>query len=504
MPVRANESRGPRMTLRIPLILIVLAATAVPANFRAFEPAVVDFTPDTSDILRNVAGYVPLGIVLAALGARAVVTAALLSTLAETVQLFTTGRYPSLIDIASNVGGAALGVLVARRWDIQVPSIRISRKTGAIALSFALALVAAAAIAVSNGITNSRGVSSPGALEAHWPFDTSVAGTTPDLSGNGLQGTLRNGPALVEGLRGAAIHLDGIDDFIDFGNPKELRLTGSTTITAWIRMEVPLRNETVIVANRDLATNRGFQFDTRVHAGSHRIGLGLAPVSGARVYRGGNTPLLPGTWYHVAGVYDAPSRTIDVYVNGQLDNGPLIEVVPSCQASPNRNTSVGYRPGTGGTEFAAEFTGAIDDLRIYSRVLTPTELLADMSGNAVTGPESSGTDERQSFRPADDVCRRSVDLGGNRMPPLAAFFGLSAAVAVAGLWQTRVNTARMGCLAVNLAATLLFLQLAAGTLPYHYAWMIPLLTMAGAAAVAASLTEADAAPADAASVSQVD
>ena len=32
-------------------------------------------------------------------------------------------------------------------------------------------------------------------------------------------------------------------------------------------------------------------------------------------------------WYHVAGVYDAATQTINVYLNGQLDNGVLVGTV---------------------------------------------------------------------------------------------------------------------------------------------------------------------------------
>jgi len=37
--------------------------------------------------------------------------------------------------------------------------------------------------------------------------------------------------------------------------------------------------------------------------------------------RYGMSPLAIDTWYHVAGVYDAPAQTLDVYLNGELDNG---------------------------------------------------------------------------------------------------------------------------------------------------------------------------------------
>ena len=40
--------------------------------------------------------------------------------------------------------------------------------------------------------------------------------------------------------------------------------------------------------------------------------------------RYGATELVRDTWYHVAGVYDANVRTLNVYLNGHLDDGFLL------------------------------------------------------------------------------------------------------------------------------------------------------------------------------------
>ena len=41
------------------------------------------------------------------------------------------------------------------------------------------------------------------------------------------------------------------------------------------------------------------------------------------MFRYGATTLQPNTWYHIAGVYNAANQTLDVYLNGVLDNGQL-------------------------------------------------------------------------------------------------------------------------------------------------------------------------------------
>jgi len=82
--------------LRVPVLTMVLAATAVPVAFR--PPQWVDlhlFSISPYDIPQNIAGFVPVGIVLAALGpAWAVTVVALLSMFAEASQLVIPRTFP--------------------------------------------------------------------------------------------------------------------------------------------------------------------------------------------------------------------------------------------------------------------------------------------------------------------------------------------------------------------------------------------------------------------------
>src|SRR5262245_20589242 len=118
-----------RMTLRVPLIVLVFAATAIPVELRPLDVRGLDVSFRPSDIAANILGYVPVGVVLAGLGDLPALTlAALVSTVAETAQLFMAHRFPSAIDIASNLAGTIAGLLISRRWKIHSPLIRISRR----------------------------------------------------------------------------------------------------------------------------------------------------------------------------------------------------------------------------------------------------------------------------------------------------------------------------------------------------------------------------------------
>ena len=167
---------APRIALAVPVIFLILAATAIPIEFRSLGEAQMVFeVSDVPDIVTNVIGYVPLGIVLGELGLlRAVFIAGLISTFAETGQLVLMHRDPSFTDIVSNVAGAALGSLASARWKIRSPALPINRWAGALAvlLSFALVLYVRS---IAGEPVNTRGATTPGTLEADWRLDQEAA-----------------------------------------------------------------------------------------------------------------------------------------------------------------------------------------------------------------------------------------------------------------------------------------------------------------------------------------
>jgi hypothetical protein len=75
----------------------------------------------------------------------------------------------------------------------------------------------------------------------------------------------------------------------------------------------------------------------------------------------------------VAGVYNAPAQTLDIYVNGVLDNGTLVGTVPAAQVNSSVNVNIGRRTG------GMYFNGIIDEVRVYNRALTAAEIQADMN-----------------------------------------------------------------------------------------------------------------------------
>src|SRR5262245_36354128 len=212
----------------------------------------------------------------------------------------------------------------------------------------------------------------PLGVAAGYAFNEASGTTTADASGHGIVGTLVNGPTFTVGKYGNAVTLDGANDYVNLGNPTALRLTGSMTISAWVYASAFPADDAAIVSKRTSGES-GFQLDITKDTGPRTIGFKLTNSSGGMMFRYGATTLQLNTWYHVAGVYNASSQTLDVYLNGELDNGQLLGTVTSSQQNSTANVNIGRRAGSGFL-----FTGRIDDVRIADHALTKDQIQTDM------------------------------------------------------------------------------------------------------------------------------
>jgi concanavalin A-like lectin/glucanase superfamily protein/VanZ like protein len=488
-----------RIRLRAPVVTLVLAATAIPVELRPLGSESIDFGVGLWDVLANIGGYVPVGIVLGEFGwARAIISAGTVSAFAESLQLVMMNRSPSVIDLLTNTFGATLGAFISIRWRMRSPAIRMNAAGGVAAL--AVALVIYLWLWVCAGTTpNLRGETAPGALEAEWKFDESAGNKIVDSSGHGLNGTLEHRARRSAGVRGGGILFDGKRGDISFGRPGALRLSGSMTICGWIKSTSFPVDDAAIVSSLNSAGSRGgpstlprrpgtvgYQLDTTIDRGPRTVGFKLSDSCGELMARYGATPLVLNTWYHVAGVYDAEAKTLDVYLNGELDNGFLLGAVTSTQRSSRKPVYVGRRSGDSGFEFA----GVMDDVRIYSLALTKAQVLAAMNAAEIdnlAAPDAHSVQAHQASGVglgASHGCAVFTDPEDSTLPTYAGTLGVLAALGWAGLWS---STRKLPCLAVSLGAGLAVLATTTRTLPSFNLWLIPLTSLAGGVSVAVSL-----------------
>ena len=325
---------------------------------------------DVYDILANIAGFVPVGFVLADLGPVWAVMAAALLSAARRNQPACDGipnPFPDRCCDQRPRGnpGSDCSCSLQHKTPIH------GHQTDWSSCRCAFLVADSRRLDDVRQLARDRATTTPGTgtLEAHWTFDESGGRIALDSSGHGLNGEYHNEPKRVAGPIGNAVKFDGTTDYIDFGHPTALRLTSSMTISAWIKSTSYPRDDAAIVSSHN---GVGFQLDTTIDRGPRTIGFKLGNSCGLMMARYGKTPLALNTWYYVAGVYNAKAKTMDVYLNGELDNGFLLgPVMGHSKKPPDRM----YTSGSEATMIKYGFAGEIGDARIYSLPLTKAEIV---------------------------------------------------------------------------------------------------------------------------------
>ena len=100
---------------------------------------------------------------------------------------------------------------------------------------------------------------------------------------------MTNGATWGAGHNAGAVLLDGVNDFVELGNPGALQLTGSMTVSAWVNSAAFPLDDAAIVSKRGASV--GYGLDTTVDPGPRTVGSKLTSSSGGDMFRYGATTL---------------------------------------------------------------------------------------------------------------------------------------------------------------------------------------------------------------------
>jgi hypothetical protein len=216
-------------------------------------------------------------------------------------------------------------------------------------------------------------------LVGHWKLDEGTGVIAQDSSPFAAPGQLINGPQWVRGTLGNALSFDGVADYVDVGNPDHLHLISNMTIALWVYAD-RLSTETDVLITK----NGGFGdvgWHLYIEGGFPAMKIGHPNPFSKTSTRTASLKLSLGRWYHIAGVYNASARTMDMYVDGVLSNGLFNGTVPPSQRNSGQNINIARRSNE-----RRHFRGMLDDIRIYSRALSAQEL-ETLAGSEDTTPE---------------------------------------------------------------------------------------------------------------------
>ena len=206
---------------------------------------------------------------------------------------------------------------------------------------------------------------SPFGMVAWWPGD----GDASDLVG-AADGTLEQGTSFAPGIAAEAFALDGVDDYVDFGNASVLQVSsGDFSIDAWVRFDTVSATDMSIV---DKMSAVGVNLDgwRLIKQGDNRFWFCFGGGATNRCVDPAftvfsSTLAVPGVWFHVAVVKSASSFSL--YVNGGKEDSR--SPVPAFVDTHSASLLVGSYILQG-----SHLDGLVDEVQLFNRALSASEV----------------------------------------------------------------------------------------------------------------------------------
>ncbi len=234
-------------------------------------------------------------------------------------------------------------------------------------------------IAVCTGMFQQASGQLTSGLIAHWPFN----GNANDASGNGYNGTATNVTYItgLNGISNTAALFNGTSSYVDVAYQSGLNLT-SFSICAVVKINgyytgtcqgnillqrgADFQSGHYTLQFSDNAFNSCNVSDTSKHVFYSHV-RNKVPLNSTLQY----TPtIVSGNWYCVVSTFE--NDTMRIYVNGVLKN--TVQLSSGALGTSTDGLSIGASRMGSFIQFPYWLNGAIDDLRLYNRVLSAGEV----------------------------------------------------------------------------------------------------------------------------------
>jgi len=213
-------------------------------------------------------------------------------------------------------------------------------------------------------------------LVGYWHLDEGTATTTYDASGNGNTGTLTNGPTWQTGTNckaGSCLSFNGSTNSIQVPDASILNFgAGDFSVIAWVKLN---NSNSMRFVNKWLNSSVvGWIFDgNETTTGTNQPGyLRFRMGDGTHNFDyAANGNLNNGNWHNIAVTLSRSSTTgLKLYVDGQQIGTSQDPTAVTGSVSASTPFGIGVIPSILGSYF----NGNIDEVRLYNRALSATEV----------------------------------------------------------------------------------------------------------------------------------
>ena len=219
----------------------------------------------------------------------------------------------------------------------------------------------------SGGVTNPNINTSAAGLSTSWGLDEGSGTTTTDSSA-GQSGTFVGSPTWVTGHSGMALSFTG-GNYISVAAGGGVNFAANQSFSGfcWVRSTDTTGTPQKRLFGIDLNAPNGYLWFNWKNGYTY---LETHDNNGTNWQSNtGSINLADGNWHHVGFVVDRTNNQTRLYIDGQLSTTTTYSAsAGTYQNSNNRSFCIGSQFGSN------SFTGTIDDVRIYNRALSASEI----------------------------------------------------------------------------------------------------------------------------------
>lgn len=247
----------------------------------------------------------------------------------------------------------------------------------------------AAKMFISGGGTSASYDVSP-AIISQYHLDDNAGNTTVDDAINAHDGTSTSNTSLMTttGKLSAALHFNEASvQKVDLGSTSDFKFTGDFAIDFWMKHTLSTTSKRVLGSRLSSGTNTGIEV---THVGSTLKTQFSVDLGSSSVVLNSTTTTNTGAWFHV--VAQRNGGDCELWINGVKEAGPSTCSGTLAAAGNFYLGSTPLQAATGGY-----YTGDLDEVRLFSRALTSTEIAFLYNvGTGVTAL-SGGTNPGKTF-----------------------------------------------------------------------------------------------------------